>query len=165
VEFEHFGTEYAGRVVRNAQLFEAELAAAGFDTVPDGDAPTGTHQVWVRAGDAEHTNALAETLYGAGIRVNVQVDLPGVDGPVLRLGVNEVTFDGAGPVAMHLLADAFACARDRRTTGLVGRVTDVRAALDRPCYLVDFGADPSARTDSLAGAGADRSTRWARWRP
>jgi glycine hydroxymethyltransferase len=137
VEFEHFGTDYARRVIANAQQFEAALAAAGFDVATDGTA-TQTHQVWVRIGDAEQTDVLARTLYQAGIRVNIQVDLPGLPGPVLRLGVNEFTFTGAGPAAVHHLATAFHRARDRDMPGLTRAAADVRAALDQPCYFTDF---------------------------
>ena len=154
VEFEHFGAEYARRVISNAQVFEAALAAVGFDVVDDGDGPTRTHQVWARAGDAEHTDVLAETLYHAGIRVNIQVDLPGADGPVLRLGVNEVTFEGAGPAAMELLANAFVCARDRQIGGLICRVSEIRAAMDRPCYFVEFD------NGQPAGSAPDGPDSW-----
>ncbi|HET6213838.1 MAG TPA: hypothetical protein VFE14_13320 [Micromonosporaceae bacterium] len=161
VEFEHFGPGYAQRVLDNARVFEAALTADGFDTATGGQA-TQTHQVWVRAGDAERTDTLAETLYHAGVRVNVQLDLPGLPGPALRLGVNEITFEGAGPVAMGRLAAAFGYARHGRMAELLRAVSDTRAAMDRPCYFTDFGADPA---DACANGRRPTLATGSGWRP
>lgn len=111
-EFGHFGHAYAEQVVRNAQLFSKLLTADGFQVVVDEDGhSTSTHQVWVKIGDAEQTDFLSKALYDHGIRVNVQVDLPGVPGPVFRLGLSELTFLGARESALQALATEFGNAR------------------------------------------------------
>lgn len=111
-EFCHFGQGYAEQVIRNARLLSELLAADGFQVAMDEDGhSTDTHQVWVKIGDTEQTDYLSRALYDHGIRVNVQVDLPGVPGPVFRLGVNELTFLGARETAVQALAAEFGNAR------------------------------------------------------
>ncbi|MGW7514192.1 hypothetical protein ACWGJ2_01190 [Streptomyces sp. NPDC054796] len=111
-EFRHFGQAYAEQVIANARLFSKLLAADGFDVTTDENGhATSTHQLWVTIGDAEQTDRFSESLYDHGIRVNVQVDLPGLPGPVLRLGVNELTFLGGREAAVHALAEEFGHAR------------------------------------------------------
>ncbi|GAB3502080.1 hypothetical protein [Amycolatopsis cihanbeyliensis] len=111
-EFCHFGHTYAEQVVRNARLLSELLFADGFQVTVDEDGHgTDTHQVWVKIGDAEETDRLSKALYDHRIRVNVQVDLPGVPGPVFRLGVGELTFLGARESAVQALAEEFGNAR------------------------------------------------------
>src|SRR5207248_949444 len=101
-EFRYFGQAYAEQVINNAQLFSKLLAADGFDVTADEDGhTTSTHQVWVKIGEAEETDRFSKSLYEHGIRTNVQVDLPDLPGPVLRLGVNELTFIGAREPAVY----------------------------------------------------------------
>ncbi|HJD81110.1 hypothetical protein [Kitasatospora aureofaciens] len=111
-EFAHFGADYAAQVVANARRFADLLTADGFDVVRDEDGhATSTHQVWVRIGDAERTDGFSRAMYEKGIRLNVQVDLPGVPGPVLRLGLAEFTFTGGREEAVEALAEEFRDAR------------------------------------------------------
>ncbi|GAA1935303.1 hypothetical protein [Kitasatospora viridis] len=142
-EFEHFGPAYAQQVLANARLFGKLLTADGFDVAADEDGHiTSTHQLWVRIGDAERTDAFSQALYEHGIRVNVQVDLPGLPGPVLRLGINELTFVGGREPAVHALAREFTDARAglRRDGGGSRRV---REECGPPFYFTEF-ADPTA---------------------
>ncbi|GAA3783687.1 serine hydroxymethyltransferase [Streptomyces coacervatus] len=137
-EFSHFGQAYAEQVIGNARLFSKLLAADGFDVAADEDGhTTSTHQVWVRIGNAEQTDRFSESLYDHGIRVNVQVDLPGLPGPALRLGVNELTFMGGREPAVHALAKEFSNARAgiRRDGGGSLRV---REQCGPPFYFVEF---------------------------
>lgn len=136
-EFRHFGPAYATQVPQNASHFASRLSAAGFDVIGDEEANyTQTHQVWVRVGDATDTNAFAAALYEQDVRVNVQVDLPGVAGPVLRLGVSELTFLGARGPAMEALADEFVRARSGKISdGEGGR--RVRALCGAPFYFTE----------------------------
>ncbi|MEU5191596.1 hypothetical protein AB0G83_31290 [Streptomyces klenkii] len=137
-EFRHFGQAYAEQMIGNAQLFSKLLAADGFDVAADENGhTTGTHQVWVKIGDAEQTDRFSESLYDHGIRVNVQVDLPGLPGPALRLGVNELTFIGGREAAVHALAEEFGNARAgiRRDGGGSRRV---REQSGPPFYFVEF---------------------------
>ncbi|MFD0339988.1 hypothetical protein ACFVH0_15060 [Streptomyces sp. NPDC127117] len=138
-EFCHFGADYAAQVLANARLFGSLLREAGFNVVADDDGPaTSTHQVWVRIGSAADTDGFSQALYDLGIRVNVQVDLPGVPGPVLRLGVSELSFIGGGPEAFTALVDEFRNARDGlHQDGKGGRrVLEVCGA---PHYFTDLG--------------------------
>lgn len=136
-EFVHFGQAYAAQVVRNAQLFSNLLTARGFQVVIDEDGhSTSTHQVWVKIGDAEETDSLSRALYDHGIRVNVQVDLPGVPGPVFRLGLSELTFLGARESALQALATQFGNARSGiRRDGQGGR--RVREECGVPFYFTE----------------------------
>jgi glycine hydroxymethyltransferase len=129
-EFEHFGPSYAREVVSNANTLGNGLRRAGFDVVAASDLViTETHQVWVRIGNDATTNELSSVLAAAGMRVNIQTDLPGLPGPILRLGVNEMTFEGAGESSMNLIVKAFQAAR----SGDVRRAEQLRV-LTRESY-------------------------------
>ncbi|MBQ1026080.1 hypothetical protein [Micromonospora sp. C95] len=134
-EFTVFGGAYAAQTVANARRFETGLAEAGFDVVLEGGRATKNHQVWVRIGDAAATDAIAGALYEGQIRVNVQVDLPGVPGPALRLGVNELTFTGAREESMELLVQAFMVARDGDAGKVARLAQDIREAAGRPFWF------------------------------
>lgn len=110
-EYQYFGRDYALQVVENARELSKVLLAKGFDVL---GGETSTHQVWVRIGDSTKTNEFSKRLYSGGIRANVQVDLPGISGPVFRLGVNELTFEGARKDAIHAVAGGMADIRDGR---------------------------------------------------
>lgn len=144
-EFETFGAAYARQVLRNARAFGTALRERGFEVAGAHDRPSGTHQVWVRAGDAAATDRLSEALFEAGIRVNVQTDLPRLPGAMLRLGVNEITFEGADENTMHLLAAAFVSARDERPARVAESSAQVRASLRRPYFFTDVEPIRSAR--------------------
>ncbi|MGW3715679.1 hypothetical protein ACWD8L_00870 [Streptomyces sp. NPDC005133] len=137
-EFVHFGQAYARQVVANAQLFSKLLESDGFDVVTDEDGhATSTHQVWVRIGQADRTDHFSQALYEHGIRVNVQTDLPGEPGSVLRLGLNELTFLGGRETAIHVLAEEFAHARARtRRDGSGSR--RIRESCGAPYYFTDL---------------------------
>lgn len=137
-EFCHFGQAYADQVIGNARLFSKLLAEDGFQVAADEDGhTTSTHQVWVKIGDAEQTDFFSQSLYEHGIRVNVQVDLPDLPGPVIRLGVNELTFIGGREAAIQALAREFGNARAGICRdGDGGR--RVREQCGPPFYFVEF---------------------------
>lgn len=137
-EFCHFGQAYAAQLIDNAQLFGKLLAADGFGVATDQDGHhTSTHQVWIKIGDAEQTDHFSQTLYDHGIRTNIQIDLPDMPGPALRLGVNELTFIGAREPAIHALAKEFSNARaGSRQDGDGSR--RVREQCGPPFYFVEF---------------------------
>lgn len=110
LEFQYFRHLYARQVVANSKILAMELISRGF-TIHDAER-IATHQVWMPLGDEASVWEFTQTMKLAGIRLNVQRDLPRVPGPCVRLGTNEITFLGAGPESMNLLADAFADARD-----------------------------------------------------
>lgn len=136
-EFCHFGPDYASQVVGNARLLSELLAADGFEVAMDeGGHRTDTHQVWVRIGGAEQTESFSQAMYDQGIRVNIQVDLPGMRGAVLRLGVNELTFLGAREPAIQALATEFNHARAKRNRDGRGSVR-VREHCGEPFYFTE----------------------------
>lgn len=136
-EFELHGRAYAAQVVANSRLFGKELADDGFDVVTDeGGHITSTHQIWVRVGTAEETDRFSQGLYEQGIRANVQVDLPDVPGPVLRLGLSELTFVGGREAAVHALAAEFRSVRDGRADGKGSR--RVLERCEAPFYVTEL---------------------------
>lgn len=136
-EFEHFGARYAPQVVRNARALAIALRDRGFDVHGDAVEPTRTHQVWIRIGDADDTDRLAECLFHGGVRVNVQVDLPGLPGPAFRLGASEITFEGANEEAMGMLAECFGYARDGLTASVAKLRREIRSGLTSPYFFTD----------------------------
>jgi glycine hydroxymethyltransferase len=136
-EFLHFGQGYAKQVISNAQFLSKLLAEEGFDVIADEDGhATSTHQVWVKLGDAAQTDDFAQALYDHNIRLNVQVDLPDVPGPVLRLGLSELTFFGGREDAVHALAEEFDNARAGRRRDGKGSAR-VRGLFDAPFFFTD----------------------------
>ncbi|MFJ4689549.1 hypothetical protein [Streptomyces sp. NPDC088789] len=136
-EFEHFGPAYARQVIINARRLGGELSEQGFDVARGGDGITDTHQIWVDVGDEATTNKLSGTLAEAGIRVNIQADMPGFSRPVFRLGANEVTFEGATETSMALIAEAFASARDGAVDSAAKTCMEVRRTFGSPFFLPD----------------------------
>lgn len=148
-EFLHFGQGYARQVVRNARALGQRLHDAGFDVILDGDGHvTSTHQVWVRIGSPTETDAFCEALYSRGVRANVQVDLPGVAGPILRLGVNEMTFRGGRDDAIATTAALFEQVLHPAAAAPTLTADDVTAALDRPFHLT--AEELRSTTDGLS---------------
>lgn len=133
-EFEFFGESYAPQVIANARTLGMELRGRGFEVADAGKTITDTHQVWVRDDDID-VHRLSDVLAKGGIRVNIQEGPPLGRGPVLRLGTNEVTLQGAGPSCMGILAEAFTAAR----TGEVDKVrrlrTDALDTMGEPYYF------------------------------
>lgn len=131
-EFEVFGAEYAKAVILNAQTLARGLAKRGFEVAGNPPRFTRTHQVWMTVGDIARVTRIGERLFRAGIAANVQDDLPGLPGAVFRLGVNESTFEGAGPETMEVIADAFgeAVAGEVRTSA-----AEIRSTFGRPFYF------------------------------
>ncbi len=110
-EFETFGESYAQQVITNARALARGLKSQDFDVSGAEPSLTETHQIWITCGSVEDVTRIGDRLMAAGIAANVQDDLPGIPGPVFRLGVNEATFEGAGTDAMELIAEAFTQAR------------------------------------------------------
>jgi glycine hydroxymethyltransferase len=129
-EFEHLaGARYGRTVLANAQTFAEALAERGFvvERVSPGSF-TETHQVWVRSRDPHGFN---QRMYRAGIRANVQDNLPGI-GVGVRLGVNELTHLGARREHIVALADAMAAADAGEWRAAARQVRDIRGALEPP---------------------------------
>ncbi|MEV6409929.1 hypothetical protein [Kribbella sp. NPDC051718] len=141
-EFRHFGPAYARQVVANAKHLAAELAERGF-TVHDADS-IATHQIWVPPNDDFSIWRFTQEVKFAGIRLNVQTDLPGIPGPCLRLGTNEVTFLGAGPESMMLLAETLADARDNGVCKPHAR-DRIRETFGEPFFVADTSSHPFSR--------------------
>ncbi|MFF8696483.1 hypothetical protein ACF08W_30150 [Streptomyces sp. NPDC015144] len=114
LEIEPRIAEYARTTRDNARRLATALADAGFRVHGDrGTGYTDTHQVWVAMDSPAAAYTLSNRLAEAGIRVNLQSSMPRMPGVHLRLGANEITFQGAGPRAIEELAAALATARER----------------------------------------------------
>ncbi|MEV7007457.1 hypothetical protein [Streptosporangium sp. NPDC051022] len=129
---QHIG-EYARATNDNARRLARALADAGFRVYGDSGAGyTDTHQVWVELDGTADAYALSNRLAEVGIRVNLHSTLPGMPGVHLRLGSNEVTFEGAGPRAIEKLADALVTARERALGPRT--VSEIRRRFGAPFY-------------------------------
>jgi len=133
LEVEHRIGDYARTTNDNARRLAAALADAGFRVHGDsGTGYTDTHQVWVALEGPAAAYALSNRLAEAGIRVNLQSSMPGMPGVHLRLGSNEITFEGAGPQAVEELAAALVTARERPLGPRT--VSGIRARFGPPFY-------------------------------
>jgi glycine/serine hydroxymethyltransferase len=99
------------RVVPNAQALGAELHKRNVPVFGEELGFTGSHQLWVDPDRAGVPPQLAaERMFAAGIRITNLPSMPGVNGPALRLGIQEATwlgFDAAdAPELADLMADA-----------------------------------------------------------
>ncbi|NEE14172.1 hypothetical protein G3M58_47900 [Streptomyces sp. SID7499] len=125
--------DYARATNDNARRLAGALAEAGFRVCGDtGTGYTDTHQVWVELAGTDEAYALSNRLAEAGIRVNLQSSMPGMSGVHLRLGSNEVTFEGAGPQAIEELAGALVQARERALGPHT--VSEIRGRFGAPFY-------------------------------
>ena len=112
-EFEEYGNAYATDIVKNAQTFASALAAEGFDVLAESRGYTASHQVLTRHGDTDSGAGAkaAHLLEEAGIITNMNM-LPGDTKAMtpsgLRLGVQELTRVGMGPLEMQEVARLYA---------------------------------------------------------
>lgn len=96
VEFKAFGTAYIKRIIENGKALATYLDDLGYDVKGKEHGYTAGHQIWMdSAPQGVDSYEASSRLYQTGICVNVMDRLPGATGPVLRLGVNEVTMMGA----------------------------------------------------------------------
>jgi glycine/serine hydroxymethyltransferase len=125
-EFEVFGRAYAAQVLKNAEALGAALDQLGFELIREGSVITRSHQLWLSLGTDQQVNDFSAALAAAGVRANVLPEIPGSGGHLaMRLGVNEITFEGADQQSMAELADIFALVRD----GHIDQATKMREAL------------------------------------
>lgn len=125
-EFEVFGRAYAAQVLKNAEVLGAALDQLGFEMIREDSVITRTHQLWLSIGTDQQVNDFSAALATAGIRANVLPEIPGAEGHLaMRLGVNEITFEGADEQSMAELAEIFALVRD----GQIGQAVKMREAL------------------------------------
>jgi glycine hydroxymethyltransferase len=128
---------YPHAIVANARALGTRLAQAGMPPEGAGFGYSHGHQLWIRTAPHGVTAAdAAGRLHVAGIRVNFLTDLPGIDEPALRLGVNEATWLGLQPEDTAELAAittaAILAARPARE--LAARTAALRARLPgSPC--------------------------------
>jgi glycine/serine hydroxymethyltransferase len=137
LEFRDFGgARYARDVVANTRRFAEHLHRHGVPVEAAERGFSAGHQLWLdtdaRIGRPAH--AVGARLSRAGIRVNVQPELPGIDHPVVRVGLNEATFHGLVEQDIDELADVFVAAvLDTAPAGMLAdRVAALRAHPARP---------------------------------
>jgi glycine hydroxymethyltransferase len=136
-EFEHFGDTYAKAVLKNASTLAKMLIKRGFSVVcAEPDEPTFTHQIWLTGHKKQSSVAmLSELLRKVGIRANTQQKLPGVEGLAFRLGINEITFEGANETTMSYIADAFLSVANDDLNTARQMVEISRSTLDSPYFF------------------------------
>lgn len=133
-EFRQYGGQYAEATIRNAQTLGLELEEQGLSVKRHSTARvTDTHQVWVNIGDVARLSDVTDRLARVGINLNSQLSMPGSDGPLLRLGTNETTLEGASDESMKVVAWLVAAAT--RGEHLPPDANErVRATFDRPMW-------------------------------
>jgi glycine hydroxymethyltransferase len=125
------GREYAHRTVQTARALGAELHRRGLPVHAAEDGYTQTHQLWLDPASAGLSpEAAALRLEAVGIRVNELPHLPGIEGPAIRLGVQEATWFGMGPRHAPELADLMTAAalRQRPVVEIRDQVAALRAS-------------------------------------
>lgn len=101
------GAQYAAQIIKNASEFAHNLAKHGFDVQGKKDNYTASHQVWIDAPKGFNAHDAGSILFDAGLIVNPYNPLPSLNGPGIRMGVNESTRLGLKEVDMATLADYF----------------------------------------------------------
>lgn len=140
-EYEVFGQAYAAKVLRNAQALGTALERHGFEPIKERSVITRTHQLWLSVGTDEQATDFSAALASAGLRANLLPDIPGATGLAMRLGVNEVTFEGADEQSMAELADIFALVRDGHIDQAVKMREALKYGFGEPYYFQD-ASDP-----------------------
>jgi glycine hydroxymethyltransferase len=101
------GTEYASRILENAQAFAYELDQRGINVQGKKRGFTQTHQVWIDTSPFLSAHESASRLFDSGLIVNPFDPLPSLNGPGIRMGLNEPTRLGLREEHMKLFADYF----------------------------------------------------------
>ena len=143
-EFTLFGRQYAQQVIQNARQLAQDLSELGLHITSHSRLFTDTHQVWVET-TKDEARFMSQSLADWGIRVNVQDDLPGLFSPSLRLGLNEVTLEGANHESITLLAQAIAASRKKRGGRNIS-ASDIKSTFSSPYWVTMESltqADPS----------------------
>ncbi|MCX4094565.1 hypothetical protein [Nocardia sp. alder85J] len=144
--------EYADRIVANARTLAAALHAGELAVCAGERGWTASHQLWVDIDAVLPAEQASARLLEAGIVVNA-IDVPYLQRPGLRLGVQEATRLGMGSDAMYEIATVI-------TTVLTGRTTTTAAAR-RVAALLDshrHGIGQPGLEDLLEFLGATTSS-------
>lgn len=139
VEFKQQGASFVKQIVTNSKALAACLDALGYDVKGKEQGYTAGHQIWMDTSPKEVTSYEASVrLYQSGICVNVMDRLPGSTGQLLRIGVNEVTMNGAGVEHMKELASIMDSSIRLNVAGkkLMSRVKQLKNKFHNP-----FGFD------------------------
>lgn len=135
------GAEYARTMIDNTQELGRQLYDRGLGVYAVERGFSAGHQLWIRTAPlGVDAFEASDRLYAAGIRVNVFSELPGINEPVLRVGVNEATYHGFEPAQMPELSDIFTAAIQGSTPSeqLAERVHALRASRRmKYCYRSD----------------------------
>ncbi|USG68489.1 aminotransferase class V-fold PLP-dependent enzyme [Brevibacillus ruminantium] len=100
------GYQYSSRVLENAKTLAHCLDELGYEVSGKQYGFTDCHQIWVSTSRVGMDSFEAsERLFDVGIRVNAYPSLPGMNEPSLRIGVNEITKQGAEKEEILQLAE------------------------------------------------------------
>jgi glycine/serine hydroxymethyltransferase len=157
------GAVYAERVLENTRTFGRQLHNLGIDVAASERGFSAGHQLWIKpSASGVDAAAASDRLYGAGIRVNVFPELPGIPEPAIRIGLNEATYHGLVVTDMAELASIFAAALLNLDDpgSLARRTAQLRLRYRQPYSFSknrDGLADSALRLLSYAlGAGPNR---------
>ncbi|MEU8606051.1 aminotransferase class I/II-fold pyridoxal phosphate-dependent enzyme [Streptomyces parvulus] len=143
------GKEYGARVLENAQRFARGLSDHGIPVVRTDQGFTRCHQVWVLPPPGNDAAVLSRRLYEQGLLVNLFPDLPGVNQPVFRMSMAEMTRLGGTEREVDDLVGIFAKLLSSGRGDLRAEVAVVKSRLSKPRYCYDY--------DQLAAVGVDSS--------
>lgn len=155
------GDLYARRVVDNTLAMGSLLDAAGLPVVAAERGYSHGHQLWIdTAAIGLDGMSVSARLAAAGLRVNVLPDLPGLNHPAIRLGLNEATYHGLRRSDIHELAGVFAAAVFDAAPAdqLRKRVADLRGKYRWPYSFVSREPDAAARCVELVSSAITGDT-------
>lgn len=143
------GSEYASRALDNTSRFAQGLAGHGIPVAGTAEGFSGCHQAWIMPTTGNDARVIAGRMYEQGLLVNRFNDLPGIDRPIFRMSMAEMTRLGGTEQEVDELVRIFAALLAGDCGNHRAEVAEVRSRLSRPRYCYEY--------DQLAamGAGAD----------
>ena len=138
LEMQHHGKNYARDMLTNAQSLGAALQSEGVGLLSYNNCFTNSHELLISSGWSDSNLEATDRLFRSNISVNGRVAF---SRPTIRIGVQELTRRGMGPIQMQQIAALLATAI--RDSGSEQNLRDhVRLITsDFPNILYSFDAD------------------------
>lgn len=106
IEFKKWGKEYAHDTINNSRYLAKLLNEYGFEVVSKDGEFTDTHQIWFSSNKLGlESYKLCNKLSKMDINVNFQKYMPFYNDGLIRIGVNEITRQGATLKSIEFLAE------------------------------------------------------------